>query len=277
MAVAKNAKSYIPNKIRSHPLKCLSLPVYLVFFFILYWFIMCPLIFESVENDYENSLEHTWTRDWPYYFWIMAFLLFVLLLSIFICLWRCTPNYVRKPSFIENGEKEPIMQKTKKKIRRKSKSLYNVSVQNLGCASDDEKKCNGNDDFAKMDSDFERLSSISLDDLSKDVEKIFPRCSVRRKPNEHQSKQTKFDNTTEKTKACVEPNVNQRFSPREQFFKDFYRSVHENDVKATKTFIEMEKKNCEGDKVKCAREYFIASVSPSKSCKSEVFMYVNEK
>lgn len=276
MAIAENAKSYIPNKIRSHPLKCLSLPVYLVFFFILYWFIMCPLIFESVEHDYENSLERAWTRDWPYYFWIMAFLLFVLLLSIFICLWRCTPNYVRKPSFLENGEREPIMRKTKKKIRRKSRSLYNVSVQNLGCASDDGKRCSKSD-FSNIDADFDRSSSISLDDLSKDVEKIFPRCSVRRKPNERPSRQTRFDSATEKTEVDVEPNGRQRFSPREQFFIDFYRGVHENDVRATKTFIEMERKNCEGDKVKCAREYFIASVSPSRSCKSEVFMYVNEK
>lgn len=154
-------------------------------------------------------------------------------------------------------------------------------MQNLGCASDDEKTKSS--DFANADSDFEKPSSINLEDLSEDVEKVFPRCSVRRKTSDVQSKQTKIERTTEfdetnecdKTKAVVDQL--KRFSPRERFFIDFYRSVYENDVKATKAFIEMERKNCEGDRVKCAREYFIASVSPTRSCRSEVFMYVNEK
>lgn len=124
--------NYIPHKVRSHPLKCLTLPVILLFFFVVLWFVAYPLLFESLSNSYDASYKGVWSKNWPYYFWLVALGAYIFVLAFLVFLWRCTPNYINKRLSLEEAScaKNKLI-RAKRRLSRKSKETCSVTFEDV--------------------------------------------------------------------------------------------------------------------------------------------------
>lgn len=224
-----NKTVYIPNLIRSHPFRFIFLPLCIVLLFILFWFALYPLIHVFI---YKQSIDGS--ENWFWFYWPLALLLFVLLLIILVFIWRCKSNI---SAHKECEETECILNN-----QRKDKELYTTSLS----ASD---------------------KSIELEEIQ--AEKLFPRCSVKRKPEKIQIEQVVIH---EQAKRAT-------LSPRELFFKDL---LQQEDDKSNSSidlnyenravFSALNKVTSDTKK----NEYFIACVSPTqKNYKNNIFMYIN--
>lgn len=71
----------------SDPFQFIGLPLYSVLTFILYWLIYCPLVFIKVRS-YCIVSHSDWPKEWPYFFWIVAFFIYLILMSLLVCLWK---------------------------------------------------------------------------------------------------------------------------------------------------------------------------------------------
>lgn len=245
----KKQRIYVPHQLRSHPFRFLLLPICVVFSFILLWFILYPLIHVYV---YKQSIEAT--ENWFWYYWPVALLLFVLLLLFLLCIWRCTPNKTLSEDRREE-EKECILNNQ----RNNFYTVYSETNTNI---------------------ENENTESVALTDITPSkTEKLFPRCSVKRKPEKLQI--TKVDIHEQPNKYPVAS-----LSPRELFFKDLLESDNKSNSSVTfnaenqpledTVFSALNKINCDTKKNE-TREYFIASVSPGQqqNYKSNIFMFVN--
>lgn len=211
-------KFYTPHILRSHPFRFIYLPLCVVFLFIILWFAVYPLIHVYVYNQSIDASE-----NWFWFYWPLALLLFVIVLVLLVCVWRC------KRSDGNSEETVCILKKNSEET-----VVLNASEEDLS-----EKKS---------------LQSIELEEITPGkAEHLFPRCSVRRKPEKLQIEKVVIHE--QRKTACL--------SPRELFFKDLLDEAN----KSTSSLIFNQPKT---------HEYFIASVSPKqKNYKNNIFMYVN--
>lgn len=74
---------YVPDKIRAHPFYFYELPVYLTFFTIIYWVVVCPLLYSQILFYADYGI------DWVVPFFILSLTFYVIIICIFLCIWRC--------------------------------------------------------------------------------------------------------------------------------------------------------------------------------------------
>lgn len=179
----------------SQPFKFIGFPLYCVLLFILYWFLYCPLMFVKVSY---LSRYNDWPIEWPFYFWSVAFIIFLILLGILVLLWRLSPKN-KNQLFQVNYINEKVIEE-------------NTSL--VIC----EKK-------------------LELDDNLKKLEEN-------------------------------EDIVTTPLTPRELFFYDLIES-------ANKSFNSSIRINQNRASTGGQQEFFIANVSPTRNCVSNVFLFVN--
>lgn len=78
---------YVPNKIRAEPFKWINFPIFVGIWFVLFWFVICPIVWSKVFI-HERSLKPRWPVLWPYYFWGVALLLFCIIMGILVMIWK---------------------------------------------------------------------------------------------------------------------------------------------------------------------------------------------
>lgn len=83
----KRSSTYKPDLIRSHPFKWVNFPYFVAIWFLLFWFVICPITWSKVHNYKDNHPD--WPIDWPYFFWSVALLIFCLILIVLLVLWKC--------------------------------------------------------------------------------------------------------------------------------------------------------------------------------------------
>lgn len=74
---------YEPHKLRAHPLYFYKFPVYVVFLTIIYWLVLCPLVYGILVIKLEHLLV------WMVPFFILSLILYLIFICILLCIWRC--------------------------------------------------------------------------------------------------------------------------------------------------------------------------------------------
>lgn len=74
---------YVPHKIRAHPFYFYQLPVYVVFLSIMYWIVFCPVLYWIIFINVGHS------SAWSVPFFISSITLYLVIIGIFLCIWRC--------------------------------------------------------------------------------------------------------------------------------------------------------------------------------------------
>lgn len=261
---ANTKKEYVPNKIRSHPMRCLSLPICLLILFILLWFVIFPVLFVNwylVRKD--------WIEEPSFYYWIGAYVIFLILSVILVCIWRCMKDskYLKSPYSSTQSQKEPILL---------NKTPYKSNV--ISTLQRDQS-------YYNRKSETNKIQKESLDE--KDQVEDLPQKQVKVRPSSLEL------NNGIKTRAEFH-SLASPLTPREIFFWDLIESANKICTSTTHNFIENEKQmasldNCslnspksKEDAVetrlsKSSAEYFIANVPNRKSLTAEVFMYINDE
>lgn len=241
-----NQSVYIPHILRSHPFRFIFFPIGVVLLFIFLWFAVYPLIHVYV---YKQSIDAS--ENWFWFYWPVALLLFLILLMLLLCIWRCKLN---NSTFENSEEKECILLNN----RRKDKDFYTVSLTASEASTVSNENKNQNIELAEI--------------TPAKTERLFPRCSVKRKPDKLQLERVVIHEQA-KT-ACL--------SPRELFFKDLLQGDNKSNSSVVfnqpleEAVLSAINKTALNEKKNISREYFIASVSPKlKEYKNNIFMYVN--
>lgn len=242
----KYEKVYVPHQIRSHPFYFIGFPLLTVLITMFFWLILCPLVFAKCSTmAYSNRL-------WPVYFWVTAFIVYLIILALLICYWRC----------FGKKDKQLIYEIT---VEDKDQEENECSIELKDMPSKDVTDINANDSNIKKD--------------TPDNNELFPRCSVRQK------KRPQSLVLIEERPASQ--NLSSPLTPRELFFIDLIEGANKTCSSTTHTFLENEKQNyspdplvtsSDGDKAKCGSpsEFFIANVPVDQTCTSQVFLYVDE-
>lgn len=220
-----NQTTYIPHILRSHPFRFLFLPLCVVFLFIFLWFALYPLIHVYA---YRQSIDAS--ENWFWFYWPVALLLFLFLLILLLFMWRCKTN----GNCVKQEEEEE--EKCILNNKRKENEFYTSN----------------------------NSQSVELVEITPaKAERLFPRCSVRNKPEKLQ---------IDKVVIHDEPKNSTTLSPRELFFKDL---LQEADNKSNSSTVFNAKNQAISLNTK-KNEYFIASVSPKQeNYKNNIFMFVN--
>lgn len=79
----KNKNQYKANKLRAHPFYFYKFPIYVAFLSILYWIVLCPILYSLLVQ----RVERLSTLSIP--FFIMFLTLYLILILILLCIWRC--------------------------------------------------------------------------------------------------------------------------------------------------------------------------------------------
>lgn len=253
---------------RSHPFKCISLPLWGIFFFILYWFALIPLIYVYLNIFYAHELANKWIIT----FWLIAFAVFIILLSILICLWRCNTNYNKIANENAHLLKPPNTGQT-------------IELQTIHVIYNEN---NSNDNVTKHESRGKELTEINgKEDMNS--EKLFPRCSVKRRIDKKRPVSVNLTpiHDPQKYRSLYYGDLSP-LSPRELFFHDLIRSANQSENNLTNTFLEKEraislqnnltilKSDKENDINNTSQEFFIANVTTPENCANEVFLFIDE-
>ena len=335
-------KQYTPHKIRSRPFRFIRLPLYCLFLFILYWFVFCPLIYITVSTQYKERYKHSWPNIWPYFFWAVALIVFLLLLTFIICLWchmsdyeiseetkarqneyKSLLNEVVQHGTLKMDDKLQTYQVTMKEVSSepslKEQNFTFVALKEAEAKLDNYQEQSENpptevqeiqkqvkivpiksENQMKTDDD-NRNSQTTTEAKSMvdDIEKLFPRCSVRRKFDAKIRPGTLILNSPkleEGNRRHSEHGERQKspLTPRDIFFHDYIRSANKATRDKTHSFLENEKKHSSNNCVNPRKpevkdfvlkqksvvegsspQFFIADVSNRSSCTTEAFIYVD--
>lgn len=115
-------KPYNPHQIRSRPFRCLILPIFGVFLFILFWFILCPLLFV-----YLLQLKPKWPKIWQFIYWLLALIVFVILLLLLVYLWRRRSKH--KNEILGRKESDFLLNNIKNECKKNSCSVTLYTIQ----------------------------------------------------------------------------------------------------------------------------------------------------
>lgn len=257
-------KQYIPHKLRSHPFRCIVLPLICGLFFISYWFMLCPLLFVS------------YFKDIPLLFWSIALLVYIILMAIAIFIWRCLGRKDRKQEIVaRKQEYDSLLSPEKSNV----KQLYHVTLINDTSPDKKSHESNTHDSTTNLNKD----NNIKSENVE-NSEKAFPKCSVKRKPELMLQKSNERPLSVVSTASSPKSPL----TPRELFFIDLIEAANNSPasyIPATQEFLDMERKNClpdMDDKTKRQptkseiqnSEFFIASVPNQRSTTTQVFMYI---
>lgn len=210
--------------------------------FIVLWFDVYPLAHVHI---YGQSIEASNNRFW--FYWPVALLIFVILLLLFVCCWRCKPGEVAN----ENTEAECILNN-----KRKEKEFYTVSLNSsVGEPQKDD------------------TNSVQIEEITPaKAEKLFPRCSVKRKPEKLCLQERNVSDVSKRQTVTL--------SPRELFFQDLLNEENKSDSSVTfadnqpleEAVLSALNKTTSASE----QEFFIANISPcAQNYKNNIFMYVN--
>lgn len=238
----KLEKSYVPHLLRSRPFYFIGFPWIVLLVSMFYWLVLCPLLFAHLLYFFEDD------SRWPIYFWVTVFLFYLVMLSMFVCCWRCSSK------------------------KTKEETLYVTTIDNCDDSSIELQ------DIPKTAEEKQENGLCGKSEPSPviDQDQLFPRCSVRQKKRPDS---LVFDET-----RPVSQNLSSPLTPRELFFLDLIEGANKTCSSTTYNFLQNEKKNytpdepsvhLSDDQCHSPSEFFIANVPVDKSCTSEVFLYVD--
>lgn len=251
-----STRKYQSHKIRSHPFKCISLPLWIIFFFIIYWFALVPLIYVCLHMRPGRE----WSNNWIYLFWLICFVIFVIILCLLIFLWKCNPNK-------KNEEETDELIPTNVTIS-KTQEIY---PQTLTADAIKTPK----DVLDKTDKNVHVETNL-------DTKAI---CNVKRRLDKKRPESVNLTRVHEPQKfRSLYYGETSPLSPRELFFFDLMKSAHESERSLSNSFIENERKantltpTTRNTRNKGSKEFFIANVTTPDKCTSEVFLFIeNDK
>lgn len=252
----KSEKYYEAHRLRSHPFKCISLPLWGIFFFIFFWFALVPIIYVLLNMKHGKE----WPSNWIYFFWAICFVIFLIVLCLLICLWRCNP---RKKNRDETDELIPNSNTSK------TQDIYSQTLTA---------------DAIKAPKD--NKERIGTNVTPKRNTEAIPVCNVKRRLDKKRPESVNLTRVHEPQKyRSLYYGETSPLTPRELFFFDLMKSAHESERSLTYSFIENEKKantlthprSSQTDN-KGSKEYFIANVTTPDKCTNEVFLFIeNDK
>lgn len=242
----KYEKVYVPHRIRSHPFYFIAFPLVTVLTTMFFWLIFCPLLFaKCLTMAFSDAL-------WPVYFWVTAFIVYLIILALLLCYWRCTP-------------------------KKKKQAVYVISVEDKDEVEED--SCIELNEIPSKEITDINANDSDIKKDTPDQNELFPRCSVRQKKRPQSLMLTE--------ERPVSQNLSSPLTPRELFFIDLIETANKTCSSTTHTFLENEKQryspdpvvmDSDNDKTKSSlpAEFFIANVPVDQNCTSQVFLYVDE-
>lgn len=268
-AESGTSASYVPHKIRSHPFKCITLPLHFILLFMFFWFGIYPLIFVNVRAKYTKHYKKQWSENWSYYFWIAAFLLYLFLLCTLIWFWRKTPNY----EYVENPTEGTTA------IKRRESRVHKGSTE---CCSISLNKTRVNEAENSHPNEY-KVCFVDMKETPKVVEQTFLAHNNNQDGlNRKRPAKLHLENENMTTVAVLE-HVSSPLTPRDQFFFDLLTAANQSLIDTTVNFIVNERKNCENERLSYSTksytevsEYFMANIPKQDYCKSEAFIYVEK-
>lgn len=266
---SKDKKQYVPHKLRSHPLRCISLPMFGLFLFIVFWFVLSPLVYVQLHSLYHKK----WPAEWVYYFFTIAIIVFVILLALLICLWRFNPE---KKTVREEECDGLIVQQP----ASKNSDFYTVNLtqEKIEEAILEENEVDDSDSCESLKSVADKNIQTEITDGS--IEKMFSRCSIKRRCERKRPESVNLGRQRDPQKyRSLYVGPSSPLSPRELFFYDLIKNANRSDCNITQSFIENEKKACSQNltgakKVSDSSEYFIANIPSPMERISEVTLFV---
>lgn len=236
---AKISSPYVPHLYRSHPFYFIGLPLYLTLTTIFYWMIWVPLCYSIMCAKLEGQIS-----GWAVPFFMLALTGYILILAAYIYQWKSKQKY----------EKNDVFYEVTKEILHPESS---------------------NDSY--------EMKIITKDPKEKEEDQW---STKRQRKRPHV---LRFE-----TSRPVSQNLSTSLTPRDLFFIDFINNSYENDKQYTRHFIERERESGifdmspntpglnklpESSQLSNSpgpTEYFIANVAEDSTCKSEVFLFVND-
>lgn len=327
----QNDRVYIPDQLRSRPFRCIALPAVCLVIFIFYWFILVPLIYHIILTKCKEG-HCDFPRYWNYVYWIIVSLIFLVMLAIAMCLWCHFPkdekpkgvkqkllqNDSTKQSKVSNNysveyEKKSISRETIENDNFNIASLQNLEGKIETPITPTRKSIIKEEIITRETKKVENKQAIENDTklnfgktMSEEIDKMFPRCSTRRKGDHRKRPDTliihspKYPRSESDLKrhsiaSPERPKSTSPLTPREIFFFDLLASANRQTLDRTVNFIENERKhssnnfrNMQKPEIKdfilkersvtseaSSPEIFIANVAKRRSCTNEVFMYVD--
>lgn len=259
----KKNHEYIPHKLRSRPLRCIAFPAITSLIFIAYWFIICPLVYVSILNEKLNDPKSD-SESWVPLFWGMALLIFIIIMAVLICIWRCVKSQEKEQEIIARRKDYDTMLNTS---NFDGKQLYHVSL------------IQPQEDKAELVEIPKRKLHINILNNEQNVR---PRSEV-------------INRSLPRSEISTKSLPRSPLTPRELFFIDLIEAVNSSPIAMippTQNFIENERKDhlphsreqveenfpaCSRIRNKSESEYFIANVADRKSLiATEAFLYVDE-
>ncbi|XP_032689225.1 uncharacterized protein LOC116852710 [Odontomachus brunneus] len=262
--------------------------------FVVYWFILCPLILAICDT----SKTH-WLSYWPFLFWIVAFLIWVMIMCALVISWR----------YLQTRQDPEISLMTSKYGSDDMAKLLNAhQISSRNANFPETKKTNNlSDQEAKNDSDNFRRKDLSplvihkqmfgenIDDIGvvhveKDENELNDANDYIEKSSlQDCSKIVTVLSSKDEVKSPKSP-----MTPRELFFIDLIREAEkaentkcdtekEEEIKKNTNItngkdienIEDEKNEKISRNMKCESNYFIADVESPVNEKTEVFLQID--
>lgn len=292
---------YVPHKLRSRPFRFITLPIFGFVLFILFWFITCPLIFVALLKMHYN-----WPKQWPFYYWMVALIVFVLLLAILVCIWRYSSrkNQENSSTMVSGIDSKKMYAKCRKDSN--PKKLYTISLNTIQKNQDkpegicmEPSTCQQDASTLKLEKRLAGDNPKDEDTIENDIDKVFRRCSIQHKSQREMKRPESLALSTVTETTAEVHSASSPLTPRELFFWDLIQNANKSRNSTTHSFIEHEKEFCSSDdaslsspkavkpttdnpEIRAARseklsstEYFIANVPDRKSLTAEVFLFVD--
>lgn len=205
------------NRKNSKPrLKWLSFPIIGIFIFIVYWLVATPLIFVAMSKHYSIYKPGYGLAIWPIYYWIIALIIFTIILIICVIIWKFQENKKKNYSYLPGQDR-------------------------ISC-NHDKNEC-----YIQMSDLKKRDSYDSL--VLKDEEKIELRAT---EPRDNKRRHTEFPKPKPKLEIKLRPlsqpqeSVLTPMTPREVFFMDLIEAAEnspDSQIPTTKLFLENERQH----------------------------------
>lgn len=231
--------------------KWFTYPVFGIFFFIVYWLILCPLIFVSICEYYWHYKIKIWSLLWPLYFWLTALFVFIVIMLLVMVLWLCSEQALKKKRKVCDEEKLLTFKGNNDKYYVKNETEHSEPWEPMDIESEKPVQLRNNENRSLYDK--RRHTEFPASSKTKLQLKLRPLSHV---------------------EEFVDPNL----TPREIFFFDLIQAANKSPashITSTKTFLENERIFSEATAThKNDTEIFIANVPEKCNESNVVFMFI---
>lgn len=251
-AVKQKSQELIPQKVLcSYQLKCINFPFYTVLFFIMFWFIISPLIFVEWSKIYGLSVQ------WACYYWIGSFITFIIIILLVmpwkpqLCKYmKCNIKQCEKNKNQDHCHEIPLEMLGKERLKETISSTPGVHLPRQMMLSEAIEFRNPQKLVKVFSGDDHLKHTRSSENLTD-----FNRCSELLSPRE-----LYFQELLQNSKSC--DSIPRCWTDTEKCQNSMYGDLNSEPVS-----------NCGVDR--SSVEFFIANVPDSENLATEIFLYID--